>query len=430
MSTRHAKPHFARLARYAPRRRQRGVMMVLFAIAALVMLGIVGMALDGAHGMLNKTRLQNTVDVAALSAAKTLDQTSDTVLAHAEALQTFSQNAGNLGNNEIAESYSAGELNVAVAFSATLHPFAPGTSPAQYVRVTATNLRLPGWFIPVMGINEKIVGASAVAGPSPSIQTACNLAPMMVCGDPAAGAGNNFGYTLGEPDVLKTSVSGSEVGPGNFQLIRLGGGQGGADIREAMAGNYAGCLTSGETVPTEPGNTVGPVVQGLNTRFGSYQGPMAGTQSEYPPDVVTDEPSPLLTYDADTDTIYSGSEPLDGDPDPAYYDYEAYQADVQAGNYDFIPTEDGGSGVFGRRILAVSIGDCSSTTNGQGDVPLLGFLCYHLIQKAEQKGNESNVYGQFIDNGCAITGRPGPAPGTGPGPYIIQLYKDETQEAS
>jgi len=405
-------------------------MLVLFAAGMLVMLGVVGMALDGAHGMLNKTRLQNTVDAAALSAAKTLAETSDTALAHAEALQAFSQNASALGNSEMAASYSAGDINVAVAFSATLHPFVSGSAPAQYVRVAATNFRLPGWFIPVMGFNEKIVGASAVAGPSPTIQTACNLAPMLVCGDPTAAPEDHFGYELGEPDVLKTSTSDSEVGPGNFQLIRLGDGQGGAVIREAMAGNYAGCLTSGNTVPTEPGNTVGPVVQGLNTRFGVYSGPMGGSQSQYPPDVVVGEPTPPLTYDSDTDTIYVGSEPLDGAPDPTYYDYDAYRAQIMSGGYDYIPLQDGGTGAFGRRTLAVSIGDCTGTTNGQGDVPLLGFLCYHLIQQALQKGNESHIFGQFIDSGCPITGRPGPSPGTATGPFIIQLYKDEAREAS
>jgi len=414
----------------APRRKQKGVMLVLFTTAMLVLLGIVGLALDGAHGLLNKTRMQNTVDAAALSAAKTLDQTSDTALATVEALQAFSSNAGDLGNDEIAAAYAAGEINVAVAFSATLHPFVPGTIPAQFVRVTATNLRLPGWFIPVMGLDEMIVGASAVAGPSPTIQTACNLAPMMVCGDPLAAPEDHFGYEMGEADVLKTSTSGSDIGPGNFQLIRLGDGQGAQVVRAGMAGNYQGCLTSGTTVPTEPGNTVGPVVQGLNTRFGEYLGPMGGTQSEYPPDVVTTEPSPRLTYDGDTDTIYVGSEPLDGSPDPTYYDHSSYKSDVAAHAFNYLPLEEGGSGAFGRRILAVSVGDCTTTTNGQGDVPILGFLCYHLIQSAEQKGNESHVYGQFIDEGCQINGRPGPNPGTGPGPYIIQLYKDETQEAS
>jgi putative Flp pilus-assembly TadE/G-like protein len=411
-------------------RRQRGAVLVMFALAMAVMLGLVGLALDGGHGMLNKTRLQNVVDAAALSAAKTLDQTGDQVLATAEALQTFSTNSSGLGNSEMADSYAGGDLDVDVQFSNTLHPFAAGTVPPLYVRVRASNFRLPGWFIPVFGFDEKIVGASAVAGPSPTIQTGCNLAPMMVCGDPNAPPEDNFGYELGEADVLKSSTNSFEVGPGNFQLIRLGGGQGGAVIRTAMAGNYAGCVTTGNTVPTEPGNTVGPVVQGLNTRFGQYLGPMGGTQSQYPPDVVVGEPIPPLTYDTDTDTIFYNSQPLDGDPDPDYYDHDDYLAEIQSGAYDFVPLEEGGIGAFGRRTLAVPVGDCTETTNGQGDVPVLGFLCYHLLQKAQQKGNESQVYGQFIEEGCQITGRPGPAPGTGPGPYIIQLYKDEAQEAS
>ena len=50
-------------------KRQQGVIVVLMALALLPMLGLVGVALDGAHGMLNKSRLQNVVDAAALSAA-------------------------------------------------------------------------------------------------------------------------------------------------------------------------------------------------------------------------------------------------------------------------------------------------------------------------------------------------------------------------
>ena len=117
---------------------------MLVTIAMLMMLGIVGLALDGAHGILNKSRLQNTVDSAALSAAKTLDQTKgDTVAALAEALSMFGTNAAGAGNGEIRASYDAGGVQVAVQFSNTLVPFAPGTIPAQYVRVRATNPGCP-----------------------------------------------------------------------------------------------------------------------------------------------------------------------------------------------------------------------------------------------------------------------------------------------
>ena len=73
--------------------------------------------------------------------------------------------------------------------------------------------------------------------------------------------------------------------------------------------------------------------------------------------------------------------------------------------------------------MTIPIGDCSTTTNGQGQVPVLGFGCYFLVQEAIQKGNESHVYGQFIRD-CNAGGLSGPAPGDGPGLYIIQLYKD------
>ena len=412
-------------------KRQRGVVLVLVTVAMLVMVGIVGLALDGSHAMLNKTRLQNTVDAAALSAAKTLDQTrGDEALAMNEALSMVTTNAAGLGHEEMQASLANGDMQVSVQFSNTLNPFVPGTTPAQYVRVQATNMRLPGWFIPVMGFADKTVGATAVAGPSPTIEEICNLAPMMVCGDPTAAAAGDpfFGYEMGQPDVLKTSTTGGnfEVGPGNFQLVRLDGMTGGADIRRALAGDYDACISSDDSIPTEPGNTVGPVVQGLNTRFGSYSGPMNGTEDQYPPDVITDQVTPDLDYDSETDTILYEGSAVTSAADLTSHNYDMYLADLAAENYDNLPFDGdpSGPGAYGRRILPLPVGDCSTATNGQGDVPMMGVLCFYLLQEAEQKGNESHVYGQFIGDGCRVNGRPGPDPVTGPGPYIIQLYKD------
>ncbi len=50
----------------------------------------------------------------------------------------------------------------------------------------------------------------------------------------------------------------------------------------------------------------GPVSRGLNTRFGQYSG--GGVNStDYPPDVITREPNPLLTYNSNTNEIRQGS---------------------------------------------------------------------------------------------------------------------------
>jgi hypothetical protein len=398
---------------------QGGVIAVLVLVSLVAMLGIVGMALDGGHGMLNKSRLQNVVDAAALSSAKALDTSSgDELIARTEALAMFADNAGESGNAEIAGALGAG-LSVAVEFSTTLDPFVPGTIPAQYVRVTATGLNLPGWFIPIMGVAEKRVAASAVAGPSPTLVEVCNVVPMMACGDPTATDGF-WGYSPGEVEVLKTSANGadSEVGPGNFQLVRLDGAQGGADIRDGLGGNYDACLnTESETIQTEPGNTIGPVAQGLNTRLGLYQGPVSA--DDFPSDLVQDQISPLTYVDG---VIHFDGEPI-SDANLLPWDYQHYLSDLMLeGSWNFYEPD----GVALRRVLRLPVGNCDGTTNGAGEVPLLGILCFFLLQEVTQQGNAAEVFGQFMgaDDTCSVSGKPGPDPVTGPGPYRIQLYKD------
>jgi hypothetical protein len=407
--------------------RQRGIVSVLVVIGLVAMLGMVGLALDGGHGMLNKSRLQNTVDAAALASAKVLDLSDgDTTLARDEAMAMFGDNAAESGNGEIAAAMGGG-LTVTVQFSNTLDPFVPGTTPAQYVRVTATGLNLPGWFIPVMGVTEKRVGASAVAGPSPTLAVVCNLAPMMACGDPAA-ADDFYGYAPGEVTVLKTSANGGDfpVGPGNFQLVRLDGAQGGDDIREGLAGTYDACLNlNEEVIPTEPGNTIGPVAQGLNTRLGIYNGPLAQNREDYPSDLVRDQISPL-TYE-DGVILYQG-QPISAS-NPLPWDYQRYLSDMMnPPSWNFYDSD----GRALRRVLRLPVGDCDGTVNGAGEVPLLGVLCFFLLQEVTQQGSEAEVFGQFMgaDDTCSVSGKPGPEPVTGPGPYRIQLYKDPDWESA
>jgi len=378
----------------------------------LALLAMVGLALDMSHAYVNKTRLQNSLDAAALAAAKVLDQTGDTAQAETAALTILAQNASSTGNEELGN--ALGDMSVVVQFSDTLNPFVPGGVSPNYVRVRANNFDLESWFIQVLGITQKTVGASAVAGPSTNLvydEPVCGLAPMMVCGDPSdtPTSESAWGYEVGEISVLKTS-SGSggtwEVGPGNFQLIRLDGGQGGADVRDAMAGDWDACLSADGDIETEPGNTIGPVAQGLNTRFGDYNGPVNST--DHPPDVIVTENTVAITETSTADSLN--------------YNYNGFESDKAAGNYDYQPRPDG-IGVFDRRILRVPIGDCDGTTNGQGTVSSLGFGCFFLLQKVKQKGNEAEVYSQFIQD-CGAEGIPGSAPNNGPGVYKIVLHKD------
>nr|WP_298719065.1 pilus assembly protein TadG-related protein [uncultured Steroidobacter sp.] len=414
---------------------QQGAVVVLVAIAMGALILMAGLALDMGHAFLNKTRLQNTVDAAALAAAKRLDETEGNITeATQEARDAFARNASSTGNRELSLAYGggAGTLNVVVEFSETLPPFVAGAPHGPYVRVRATGFVMPAWLVRVGGIFQKTVSATAVAGPRQlnAGSTVCNLAPMMVCGN-RNGPGM-WGYEPNSAVVLKNAAPGgqSTVGPGNFQLIRLNG-PGGSVVLENMAGSYNACLAGGSTIETQPGGVTGPVAQGLNTRFGEYHGPV--DIRTYPPDVIVDAQSPAveavprdrrdLTQGYD---VYQNNTPITPtNIESLLYDYAQYQADLANPSiYDYQPlTEPGGTGAYGRRVLTVPVGDCSGTVDGFGSVPLLGFACFFLLQPVEQRGNESFVFGQFVEH-CSVNGTPGPDPAAGFGPHIIQLYND------
>jgi hypothetical protein len=312
-------------------------------------------------------------------------------------------------------------------FSATLDPFTPGATetddpPATFVRARATDFTMDTWLANVLpGVgDQQSIGGTAVAGPAPIDTTrACDIAPIMMCGDAAdtdtdCSDGACFGYhpAANEEISLKThsgNYNGTwEVGPGNYQLIRLGC-PGGDCVRENLAGGYSGCY-EGETVPTQPGNQVGPVSQGFNTRFGIYQGGMNST--DYPPDTVT----------------YSQPAGADTNPDPAigtctfcYDDYVNRQTSEQ---FNYPPMPDG-NGVPERRVMAVPIGNCTGTTNGQGNVAVLGLGCLFMTRPATHAGNTQEIFGQLVGD-CQADGpiATTPPPAGGGLLYKIVLYKD------
>jgi hypothetical protein len=394
--------------------KQRGAALVVIAASLVALVGVTGLAIDLGHAYLNLSRLQSAVDATALSAAKTLNDTQDTVRAQDDGQDTFQ-------NFLVGEMGSAG-LNPVYQFSDNYFPFVPGGANPSYVRVRVSNFSMPVWLARVLpGVgNTQTVGTSAVAGPSPPLGTGpngqvCDLAPVVVCGEPTAGCsgGNCYGYDMGYPPVeveLKTHTGSSndwEVGTGNFQLVQLGCGPGANCLRDALAGGATQCVINENTVTTKPGNNVGPVAQGFNTRFGMYQG--AGmNEIDYPPDIVTHHDAGYFWH---SDYEYNMSHPLLLDNNP-------------------IPD---GMGVPQRRIMAVPFANCTGTANGQGEVVILGFGCFFMTRPASHQGNTQSLYGQFIEE-CAASGQiaenpGGPAAG-GPILYKIILYKDPLNQAS
>ena len=424
------------------RTRQRGIALPLVIIGLIAIIAMAGLAIDSSHAFINKTRLQNMVDAAALSAAKEYDESTDTLLGTNAANSNFGRNTDGSGNFEIDGAYDSGNISVVVQWSETLNPFV-STGVGPYVRVIASGFNMATGLASVIGINSINVGASAVAGPSPTINYACNIAPLVACAaDPVD---SDYGFDANTLMVLKPQPGNHEaVGPGNYKLLRLECA-GGACVREAMAGSYEECASSEEPVETEPGVTAGPTSQGFNTRFNQYAGPMNGTQDEYPPDVIIEATDPPL--DSVNVEVPPGSENfvdyicldtcdcgpgINCETSPAPPSNWMQLAD-EPGIFDYwgeyVPQTTAPSGAghlangkFWRRVLALPVADCTGDETGQSTLDIIGFACYFMLQPIAG-GNDKRIFGQFVE-GCLAGGVPGINPGAGTGPYVIQLYKD------
>ncbi len=419
-------------------RRQAGSVSVLMVIALAAILMMAGLSLDVGHMLLNKTRLQNAVDAAALSGAKTLLQVEGGVniasVTRTAALNTLTQNANATGNSELATAMGGNAGFAVVELASSVYgPFAyPGPADAKYVRVSVPNYGLTGFFwsfvqtFGAAGLGNKRVAAIATAGPSPT--SPCDLAPLMVCGDASQydpAAGMFWGFQFGDLQVLKSAAGNSSaIGPGNFQLLDFGSG--GSSVRDDMAGGGSVCRNVGENVQTKPGNTVGPASQGLNTRFGIYQGPV--NSSDYPPDLVTTSSTPALAYDATVTppakyqgqpvTSSNGSLTAGGNALFDYNDWRASTAACVAGSGSGCQ----GNGVFERRMMKIVVGNCTGKQGGSTSIPVLGFGCYFVVQPMSNGGTEAQIFGQFVKE-CEGDNVPGPNPTGDSGPQIIQLYK-------
>ena len=420
---------------------QKGVVLPIIAAGMLAILGIAGMAIDLGNAHASRTALQSALDAAALSGARTLNNTDDEALANEHATDAFEEHLVGV--------LSADEVALALEFSATLDPFAPGTPDPNYVRARVVDLDIPFSFSQILpGIGASTpVAATAVAGPIPiGGGETCDLAPLLMCGTPGdtdcsdgfcygievgeeteyclksgsggnggngngngngnggnnnqTGGGNNSDQCDGDPNCVPCDAS-DDVGPGNFQLIRLGC-NGGDCIRDNLAGGFQGCLANMSAVQTEPGNTVGPTRQGFNTRFGIYNGPV--NASEFPPDLIV--------------------EGRDTNPDFWHEDYvAATAAAIDAGSTNGVPQ---------RREMAVPIVNCDGTANGQTTIPTLGIGCFFMTRPIVGNGGQENqIYGQFIED-CEASGTPGPNLGAADpgGPFIIILFKDFNSTAS
>ena len=418
-------------------RYQCGNVLVLFVISLLALITLASLALDGGHLLLNKGRLQNLVDATALHAAKELDLGATRAEAETAAINLLQINLGHIDQQELfhaidlADSDDTSTAVLSFEYSELADPFIAVTDlsiDAPYVKIALKQLTLDNFLANVFSFNKQ-VSATALAGPSTAVKNCfTNLVPMAVCG---TGTTSPFGLIHNNLYVMKIgSNTESPIGAGNFQLIRLENNSGAADIRTAMAGEDnidKTCFATGtdnESVPTEPGNSVGPVAQGLNTRLGKWNGPVNSTEHPRDKNICQGQKIEIDEFGA-----------LEGDAENKAYTALQYKIDNDAGlssctapgaaPYDLavddIDINIPSLASSGRRIMNVVISKCDGESNGANNLDFLGVGCFFLTQEVENKGQESYVVGQFLYE-CSGGGDASLEPVDTPGPYKMVLY--------
>ena len=409
---------------------QRGAIAIVVALSLVVMLGMLGLAIDGGRLYVNQAELQSAADSCALAAAAELvcdgvGICPTTYLQNAEA-------AGQLSGQRNKANLQAGLVSISAAdilFNTTLGPNsgylsrAGGASPNSRFAMckTRTNGITP-WLMGLLGIGASNVNATGVATLAPG-QTFCSAAPIGVCKKPG-GVAPNYGYAVGEWISSNfASGGGNDNVTGGFQWVDFTPNAGGAnETRDQLYGRGQACsLTAGGNVQTNLGAQQGAKFA-YNTRFGLYQnGANAETAATAPPDR--------------TGYAYPNKNPgspLIGVGTSAYADYRARQSS----NTAFTQNQYNGGNPSGnvnnasdyltygteRRLIPVAMIDCTAGNT----VPILSMACI-LMLNPMGNGANGTLYTEYrgpansSTSPCRSSGLPGGGGGSGPlVPTLVQ----------
>ncbi|CAN7415546.1 pilus assembly protein TadG-related protein [Phenylobacterium sp. LjRoot219] len=380
------RPRFASLAptaRLAHRLRddEDGNVLVYVTLSAAVLLGIVGLALDGSRAMITHSEAQSAADAAALAAASQLDgQSGACDRAKAEALvvvnkQRFAQ--GGAGDISIASGSPVCLKDLPTSDAAsTSGEVTTNDAASRYVQVTTQQLTHQNSLLDALSTDKTAtIQRTAVAGFRRSL---CAAAPVMMTCD-------TFAWTPGvafDAWINDASLKGFVSDCGNSAGC----------VSSTLASKQASfCVVDG-AMETVPGNKTEQAKNGINTRFGD------GSSASEPSDTNITDFQPYsndLTGGSGWNcaAYYAAHHASDGLAKPASCTsnttsptrYSVYQAERAA---DKIPTRGpaGKTTAEERRLLYLSIFDCTSSGS-----PPKAFLKAFMLRKAEA-ASQKHIY--------------------------------------
>jgi hypothetical protein len=318
-------------------RQQRGAILIMVAIAAVVIIGIGALALDLGRLFVQKTELQNAADAAALAAAVELDGASDAQTRAKAAARQLLNDRGIFVS--AAGDFTAEEDITDFKFYSDIDPVklpgvngGAGAAESRFVSLTVDLTQegegLQLFFLPVLRLipgvdapTEEGTRASALAGIE---NVPCYQPAMFMCVDDI----NSLPADVGDMIWLRQhGGKGSDWTAGNFGFLLPDESKSGApDLQQYLADVGHELCVAGAQYASKTGQVAQKSKQGINTRFDIYEGGLK--EEDYPPapNIITYPKDINLVTEPDADSFRVGDGEWARD---AYWDkYHSHHTDI------------------------------------------------------------------------------------------------------
>ncbi len=421
-----------------PRRREQGVVAILVGMTIVVMVGMVGLAIDLGQMYVAKTELQNSADACALAGiaalAKKAGATDALDSADSAATLVARRHRVVFQDNPVGSTNGSVEVQFAKDNVAGPYQVKGGYGPAdiasiRHVRCRVAESSIKTYFIQVLNvlpgisIGDQSVSAVAVARMTPS-QLTCAM-PVAICqGDLPAKGEWMLGVFDKNGDLVKTTA-GADLPASSVKWVDFSGSAGGASEVSGLMTGDGEC-----TLPVENSNLIesgvkASVAAAYNSRFGIYHGGIQPAESSpdfsgyaYSPKNWTTKKNAYKDYVDNQITAHSAYQGDDLVSSPETGTTISTKGTYKDAAFHLANGRD-------RRRMSAPIVDCSATT---GNLPLKDWACVFMLHPiSNTPADGMNMWLEYLgkanDPGspCASNGVPGSA--SSPGPYVPTLVR-------
>jgi hypothetical protein len=242
------------------RRGEKGDSLIIIVVFIFALFGLMALSVDVGNVYVQRKAIQSATDAAALAAVKdwALGESAGKVT---QVANDFGGNNG-LKSGEIL-SVTVGKWIHAARQFVPENPLSPGAIPAVEVKSHRLVASFFGTVVGFSGFDPNVRSVAVVAA-----ARCANTLPWAACDQ--SGIITQQHCT---PVTLKystvgpgTNSCGATYGSANFGALALGG-TGASDYRENVVNDSRVLICIGDCVDTEPGNMVGPTIQGLQERI-------------------------------------------------------------------------------------------------------------------------------------------------------------------